>query len=126
MTTIELTEQERASLAEMPEADRRVLAAFRQAMADHAVPAHPAGKCPATPCPCSAAADAIEARARELLDDPDAVPCTDCWVPLPLNVASYAVDSGGVCEPCAIRRYGDHAAEYLINDAGLTDPGETV
>lgn len=115
MTTIELTEQERASLAEMPEADRRVIAAFRQAMADLDVPGHPDGKCPATPCPCSAAADAIEARARELLDDPDAVPCLDCWVPLPLDVTSYAVDGGGVCGPCGRRRYGDRADEYLIN-----------
>lgn len=117
MTTIELTEQERADLAAMPEADRRVIAAFRQAMADLGVSAHPDGKCPASPCPCSASADAIEARAIELLEDPDADPCMDCWVPMPLNVTSYAVDCGAVCGPCGIRRYGDEAGEYLLFDA---------
>ena len=113
-TTVEFTEQERASLAAMPEADRRVIAAFRQAMADLDVPTHPDGKCP-TPCPCSTSADAIEARAIELLNDPDAVPCLDCWVPLPLDAQAYAVDGGGVCGACGIRRYGDRAAEYLID-----------
>ncbi len=96
-TTVELTEQERANLAEMPEADRRILAAFRRAMADCDVPAHPPGKCPATPCPCSAAADAIEVRARELLDDPDAEPCIDCWVLLPLDPVWAATKCSGRC-----------------------------
>lgn len=114
-TTVELTEQERADLADMPEADRRVLAAFRQAMVDLGVPGHPDGKCPATPCPCLPAADVIEARARELLDDPDAEPCIDCWVPLPLDATTYAVDGAVVCGPCGERRYGDRADEYLIN-----------
>jgi hypothetical protein len=117
-TTVELTEQERADLAALPEADRRVLAAFRQAMADHSVPAHPDGNCPAASCPCWAAAGAIEARARELLDDPDAEPCIDCWAPLTIDATCYAVDGAIVCGPCGIRRYGDRAGEYLINQAG--------
>jgi hypothetical protein len=114
MTTIELTDQDRAALADMPAAVRPVLGAYRQAMADLGIPPHPQGQCPATPCPCSAAADAIEARARELLDDPDAEPCIDCWVPLPLDATAYAVDGAVLCGPCGIRRYGDRADEYLI------------
>ena len=115
-TTVELTEQDRAASPRCPEVDRRVIAAYRQAMADLGVPTHPQGQCPPEPypCPCRGMDDAIEARAIELLNDPDAVPCLDCWVPLPLNVTAYAVDGGGVCGPCGIRRYGDKADEYLI------------
>lgn len=113
-TTIELTEQERASLAALPEPERRVLAAFRQAMADLNVPTH-SGQCEAGSCPCSIMIDAVTERATELLSDPDAVPCLECWVPLPLDATCYAVDGGGVCSPCGIRRYGDRAGEYLIN-----------
>lgn len=113
-TSLELTDQERASLAAMPERDRRVVAAFRQAMADLNVPTHRGGQCAPESCPCSSMADAVTARAIELLEDPDAVPCMDCWIPLPLSATSYAVDGGGVCGPCGIRRYGDRAGEYLI------------
>jgi len=127
-TTIELTEQDRAILAEAPAEMRPVLGAYRQAMADLGIPLHRQGQCPPEPypCPCKGMDEAVQARAIELLNDPDAVPCLDCWVPLPLNVTAYAVDGGGVCGPCGIRRYGDRAAEYLINEGYPVEPAPSA
>jgi len=115
--TIELTEHERALLDEMPRPVRPVIGAFRQAMADLGVPPHPDGQCPPPPRPCREMEAKIEARARQLLDDPDIEPCIDCYVPLPIAATCYAVDGPIVCGPCGKRRYGDRAGEYLINES---------
>lgn len=45
----------------------------------------------------------------------DTAPCRDCGQFVQYAEQDwYAVDSGGVCALCAIRRYGDKAADYLI------------
>jgi hypothetical protein len=47
--------------------------------------------------------------------DPDATPCCDCGVLLPLDAAGvYAIDCGAVCASCAAVRYGTEAAKYKI------------
>ncbi len=62
--------------------------------------------------------DQVQARCMELVNDPgfeDAENCHDCHVLLPFPVGpAYAIDSSTVCQPCAVVRYGDKAAEYLI------------
>lgn len=45
----------------------KVVLTFRQAMAEHGVPPHPDGACPAPGCPCAVLEDAVFARACELL-----------------------------------------------------------
>jgi hypothetical protein len=46
----------------------------------------------------------------------ETAPCLDCGTAIAcIDESWYAVDCGGVCARCGIRRYGDQAAEYLIN-----------
>jgi hypothetical protein len=45
----------------------------------------------------------------------ETAPCGDCGRLIRyLDEDWYAIDSGGVCAPCARARYGDRASEYLI------------
>jgi|HubBroStandDraft_1064217.scaffolds.fasta_scaffold508061_1 hypothetical protein len=98
--------------------EQLAMGAFKLAMRQLGVPAHPDGKCPAAECNCSPMADAIEKRAVELVTDPgidDADVCADCYVLIPFPFGHcYGVDSDLVCEPCGLARYGDKADEYLI------------
>src|SRR5208282_591096 len=109
---IELTEQERASLAEKaPSCGASSLRSARRWQTSVSR-LTPDGKCPASPCPCDAKGDDVEARARELLDDLAAEPCHDCFVILPVDATCFAIDGAIVCGPCGQRRYGARAAEY--------------
>ena len=57
--------------------------------------------------------DHVVAGLRELGDD--SAPCLDCRrVIRCVEEPWFAVDGGGVCEPCAAERYGDRAGEYLV------------
>ena len=65
--TIQLTEEEARALGGKPEHVRRVLVAFRQAMADHGVPPHLDGQCQSADCACDELTESIAQRAAELL-----------------------------------------------------------
>jgi hypothetical protein len=88
--------------------ERLVLGAFKLAMRQLGIPDHPDGRCPAAECSCAGMADAAEARALQLLTDPDigdAQPCEDCKVLVPFLANCYGIDCGNVvCVACGQRR----------------------
>jgi hypothetical protein len=95
------------TITDMTLTERRTLGAFKLAMRELGVPEHPDGKCPSQPCNCAGMADAVEARAIELVSDPDlddSAVCADCHVLIPFTADCYAIDSSGVCVPCGERR----------------------
>ena len=69
-------------------------------------------------CPCldcAHEAGLTEVSGGAIVPVSETRPCSDCgqviWF---VGGDWYAADSGGVCEPCAVKRYGDRAPEYLV------------
>ena len=93
------------TISRLSPAERLAVGAFKLAMRQLGVPDHPAGKCPPGEHACTdVVADAIEARALELLaadDIADANTCHDCHVLIPFTAECYAIDGSGVCLPGA-------------------------